>query len=158
MAGPSNSTVNIQAAVEKKLAALRELCETYAYQNAQNFAQEHASKNSAESAKPAKQGAKSREQQPPVAMTAKMLAEAEKTKTMSQREAWINRTHDAAKKLKGYVIDDGESLGWGIMHRTEYGKALEYAFDGRYAILRPAVEHYRAKFFEQVREIMGDKA
>jgi hypothetical protein len=91
-------------------------------------------------------------------MTAKMLAEAEKTKTLSQREPWTNMTHDAMKQLKGHLIDDGENLGWGIAHRVEYGKALEFAFDGKYAILRPTVEHFRARFLEQVREIMGGKA
>jgi hypothetical protein len=155
MARPSNSTVDVMKALQSRMGRLRTLCESYAA-NAEQFAKDNASTNSIENIKPKNRGAASNKPTH-IEMTSKMLAEAEKTKTLSQREPWTNMTHDAMKQLKGYLIDDGEALGWGIAHRVEYGKALEFAFDGKYAILRPTVEHFRAQFLEQAQEIMGRK-
>jgi hypothetical protein len=136
MAKPSNSTVNVQAAAAKRLKTVRELCESYAYQKAQHFAQEQAH--------------------------------------------WTDRTGDARKLLKGYVIDNADiavetykhegdqtvpagtktidgkgAVGFGIVHRMVYGKHLERDGDGANAILKPTIERFREQFLAQVREIMG---
>jgi len=70
---------------------------------------------------------------------------------------WKDQTGDARKLLKGVVIDDGKALGVALVHRVEYGKHLETANDGKYAILKPTIEGLRAKFFEAARKAFGDR-
>jgi hypothetical protein len=70
---------------------------------------------------------------------------------------WKDRSKDARKLLKGYVIDDGEALGIGLAHRVEYGPYLERDGDGKYSILKPTIEGLRLSFMGAVREIMGGK-
>jgi hypothetical protein len=72
---------------------------------------------------------------------------------------WTDRTGDARKLLMGYTINPydngGEALGFGIMHRVEYGKWLEMANNGKYAILEPTVESLRESFLDKARETFG---
>ena len=70
---------------------------------------------------------------------------------------WENRTGDARKLLKGAVIDDGSALGFQVMHRVEYGKSLETANSGKYAILKPTIEALRTNFFNAAREVFGGR-
>jgi len=71
---------------------------------------------------------------------------------------WTDRTGDARKLLKGKVVDDGEALGFQLMHRVEYGKHLERDGDGKYSILKPTVESLRASFFNVANSIFGGKS
>jgi hypothetical protein len=72
--------------------------------------------------------------------------------------------------LKGYVIDDGESLGIGIVHRAKdedtgdiYGKYLEgwdkntqtLTHKGKYPILKEAADEFKDEFFRKAREAFG---
>jgi len=84
---------------------------------------------------------------------AKYAAEAEQI--AKANAPWTDRTGDARKLLKGKVIDDGESLGVRLMHRVEYGKHLETAHDGKYAILKPTIEGLRSDFFSVARKFFG---
>ena len=70
---------------------------------------------------------------------------------------WTDRTKDARRLLKGEVIDEEDALGIRLMHRKEYGKYLETANDGKYAILKPTIEHFRANFFAAARKFLGGK-
>jgi hypothetical protein len=86
---------------------------------------------------------------------AKYAAEAEQ---IAQETApWIDRTGDARKLLKGYVIDDGEALGIGLIHRVKYGPHLERDGDGKYSVLKPTVESLRTEFLAKAREFFGDR-
>jgi hypothetical protein len=84
---------------------------------------------------------------------AKYAAEAEQT--AKANAPWKDRTGDARKLLKGRVIDDGEALGFALAHRVEYGKHLETANSGKYAILKPTIEGLRAGFFAAARQVFG---
>jgi len=86
---------------------------------------------------------------------AKYAAEAEQI--AKANAPWTNRTGDARKLLKGEVIDDGESIGISLMHRVEYGKHLETANDGKYAILKPTIESLRSGFFATARSFFGGR-
>lgn len=86
---------------------------------------------------------------------AKYAAEAEQRAKESR--PWTDRTGDARRLLKGKVIDDGEALGVALCHRVEYGKWLETANDGKYAILKPTIESLRSDFFAKMREFFGDR-
>ena len=68
---------------------------------------------------------------------------------------WTDRTGEARKTLKGYVIDEEQAVGFGIAHRKEYGKQLETARDGKYAILKPTIENLRKGFLDTARLIFG---
>ena len=69
---------------------------------------------------------------------------------------WTDRTGDARKLIKGEVIDDGD-LGIRLMHRVEYGKHLETANSGKYAILKPTIENIRQDFFDAVKKAVGGR-
>lgn len=51
----------------------------------------------------------------------------------------------------------GEVIGIRLMRRIGYGKHLEAANDGGYAILKPTVEGLRAVFFEAARKAFGGR-
>ena len=85
----------------------------------------------------------------------KYAAEAEQRAKVNA--PWTDRTGDARKLLKGEVIDDGEVLGVRLMHRVEYGKQLETAHDGKYAILKPTIEGLRSDFFATARKFFGGR-
>jgi hypothetical protein len=110
----------------------------------------------------------------------KYAAEAEQK--AKENAPWTDRTSDARKHLKGIVLYDEEvkldtykqegnktvksgsitidgkgCIGIALVHRVEYGKYLETANDGKYAILKPTIEGLRADFFANVREFFGDK-
>jgi len=89
-------------------------------------------------------------------MCAKYAVEAEQT--AKANAPWTDRTGDARKLLKGEVIDDGETLGVRLLHRVEYGKHLETANDGRYAILKPTIEALRSGFFDTARKFFGGRS
>ena len=86
----------------------------------------------------------------------KYAAEAEQT--AKENRPWTDRTGDARKLLKGAVIEDGKALGIELMHRVEYGKNLETAHDGKYAILKPTIEGMRAEFFASARKFFGGRS
>jgi hypothetical protein len=76
------------------------------------------------------------------------------------KAAWTDRTGNARRMLKGFVVDDGESLGIGIAHRATdedtgeiYGKYLEAK--EAYKILEPTAEHFKDEFFKLARETFG---
>ena len=85
----------------------------------------------------------------------KYAAEAEQR--AKENAPWTNRTGDARKLLTGRVIDDGEALGVALCHRVEYGKHLETAHDGKYAILKPTIEGLRSDFFAAARNFFGGR-
>jgi hypothetical protein len=56
------------------------------------------------------------------------------------------------------VIKDSEGrIGIALVHRVNYGKYLEEANDGKYAILKPTLEHFKAKFLQTANEYFGGK-
>ena len=85
----------------------------------------------------------------------KLAAEAEQH--AKQNRPWKDRTGDARKLLKGAVIDNENELGFRIMHRKEYGQYLETANKGKYAILKPTIEHFRDRFMALLKECFGGK-
>jgi len=96
---------------------------------------------------------------------------------------WTDRTGDARKLIKGVVLDndiakadtykhnekgklvksgtvevDGRGkLGFALVHRVEYGKALETANNGKYSILKPVIEAQRQFFFDAAHQFFGGK-
>ena len=62
---------------------------------------------------------------------------------MKQERKWIDRTGNARSALAGHAV----SLSPGVaaivfVHGMEYGKYLELAMQGRYAIVKPIAERY----------------
>jgi hypothetical protein len=70
---------------------------------------------------------------------------------------WTDRTGEARKMLLGGVINTDDDIGFFVAHRKDYGEWLETANDGRYAILRPTVEHFRDDFLNLARKTFGGK-
>jgi coproporphyrinogen III oxidase len=70
---------------------------------------------------------------------------------------WKDRTGEARKLLKGKVIEEDDAVGFALIHRVEYGKHLETANSGKYAILKPTIEALRAGFLSAARIVFGGK-
>jgi hypothetical protein len=80
----------------------------------------------------------------------------QKAQDQAQANApWEDKTGDARKLLKGYAIDDDNAIGFCLAHRVDYGKYLETANNGDYAILEPTVESLREPFLNAAREAFG---
>jgi len=88
-------------------------------------------------------------------VSAKYAAEAEQY--AKENRPWTDRTGDARRLLKGAVIDGDGFIGIRLMHRVEYGKRLETANDGKYAILKPTIENLRSAFFATARDFFGGR-
>ena len=82
-----------------------------------------------------------------------LAAKAEQT--AKDNAPWTDRTGDARRLLKGQVIADDDTMGIRLLHRVEYGKHLETAHDGKYAILKPVIEQYRPILLERLRRVFG---
>jgi hypothetical protein len=95
-----------------------------------------------------------------------------------EKRPWKDRTEDARNSLAGFVIEPGEpvelpagrgdhgaavevdaanAVGFGVAHRVDYGKWLETANDGQYAVLKPAVDQFRQAFLDGCADILGAK-
>jgi hypothetical protein len=98
-----------------------------------------------------------------------------------ENRPWQDRTGQARKLLKGIALDGSEAsydvfsiadgkrqktgtatikdsegqIGFALAHRVDYGKHLEEANDGRYAVLKPTLEHFKAAFLEDARKFFG---
>jgi hypothetical protein len=91
---------------------------------------------------------------------------------------WTDRTGDARKNLKGFVItpdnngtvriDTGsgkngvggeanvaEGYGFLLSHRVSYGKWLETANNGKYAVLEPVGKNWQKTFQAGVQKILA---
>ena len=153
--GAPNSTVDLRKAMAVRLMAVRELCIKTAAE-AEQWAKDRAD----EGARKKKKTGGGDEEERPVKWTAAMLAEAEKKKEEGDREPWERLTGQARRMIKGSLIDEeteggGGVLGFRLAHRVSYGAYLEYAHSGKHAVLRPALEHFRAGFLETAKEIIG---
>jgi len=97
---------------------------------------------------------------------------------------WTDRTGDAKKLLKGYVLDEEDVvlnaynhndrdeiiktgtatikgkgfMGFGVAHRVEYGKYLETVNSNKYAVLKPIIEALRADFLSATKKVFGGNA
>jgi hypothetical protein len=68
---------------------------------------------------------------------------------------WKDQTGDARRGLTGFVVDEGNKLGFGVAHKEEYGVFLERDGDGEYAVLLPAVKQYKVDFLADARRWFG---
>jgi len=83
----------------------------------------------------------------------KFAAEAEQLAKVNA--PWTDRTGDARKLIKGVVFEEPDAIGIRLLHRVEYGPALETKNSGKYAILRPTIESLRSEFFSVSKQALG---
>jgi hypothetical protein len=88
-----------------------------------------------------------------------LLSYAQKMEQYAKAEApWEDRTGDARKGLRGDVFyRPGVDMGVTLAHTVEYGQYLETANDGKYAILKPTVEHFMPEIKNTLRRVFGGK-
>ena len=70
---------------------------------------------------------------------------------------WRDHTFDAWNGLFSFVIADENKVGFGVAHTEKYGVWLERDGNGRYAILKPAVEYYKNEFLNEARRWFGER-
>jgi hypothetical protein len=100
-------------------------------------------------------GSARRNMERPVVITARMQAEAEREKTMSDRQPWKDYTKQARDGIVGQAYKDDNAMGIRLMHTTNYGVYLELANDGKYAILRPTLHQIAPAIMETARKFFG---
>lgn len=88
-----------------------------------------------------------------------------KTETVKDAEGKVQKDTDGKavkkvtkKRIGTVAITDSEGrIGVALAHRVDYGKHLEEANSGKYAILKPTLEHFRSRFTEDARKYFGSK-
>ena len=76
---------------------------------------------------------------------------------------WNNRTAQAAARMfaRGFREDLNEEeaiVGWFMAHGVHYGTYLELANNRAHESIRPIVQRYAGRFFEDVKKIYGEAA
>jgi hypothetical protein len=74
---------------------------------------------------------------------------------------WENRTAQASARMfaRGFREDLNEEdaiLGWFMSHGVQYGTYLELANNRAHEAIRPIVQRFAGRFFEDVKKIYGD--
>ncbi|MCL2093026.1 MAG: hypothetical protein FWH12_02420 [Treponema sp.] len=68
---------------------------------------------------------------------------------------WTNRTSLAIQGIRGFTIDEDDSIGFGLSHTMEYGVILELGKGRKYAVLEPTIKEVTPKFMEAVKRVFG---
>lgn len=81
----------------------------------------------------------------------------------AQGAYWHNRTAQAAARMfaRGFREDLNEEdaiLGWFMAHGVQYGTYLELANNRAHESIRPIVQRFAGRFFEDVKKIYGEAA
>lgn len=74
---------------------------------------------------------------------------------MKQNAAWTDRTGNARQSLYAEVYDLAMGAGIALDHGVDYGFWLEFANQGEYAIVTPAMDIWGPKLWDAVRRMMS---
>jgi len=74
---------------------------------------------------------------------------------MKQKAPWKDRTGNARAGLFGTASLEGQEIVIRLGHTVEYGKYLELAHDGRYAIIEPTRRAHLKDIERDFRELWG---
>ena len=91
------------------------------------------------------------------AQLAQKTARDRQGKEQGKGQFWTNRTSMAVKSMFGFVIDDSKHVGWGVAHRMDYGKWLEFANNRKHAMLEKTVRVLSPQFFDELRRVYANK-
>jgi len=93
------------------------------------------------------------------ALTQVLEREGKAIETEMKRDApWTDRTGDARRKLKATVETTGRATTLTLAHGVEYGKWLELAHGGRWAIVGPTTMAAGPRVMSQLRGLMAKAA
>jgi hypothetical protein len=67
------------------------------------------------------------------------------------------KTVESRKKGTAVIKGSDGKIGIALVHRVDYGAALEEANDGKYAILKPTLLRFKAEFERKANEYFGGK-
>jgi hypothetical protein len=67
---------------------------------------------------------------------------------------WTDRTANARQSLASFVYRDGDKIILILKQQMDYGKFLELANQGKYAIVLVTLEQYYARVWGSVREMV----
>jgi hypothetical protein len=74
--------------------------------------------------------------------------------SMKENRPWTDRTSNARQGLASFAVIDGEIVILYAKTQVEYGKWLELAKQGRYAIVLPTLEEYYADIWADVEALV----
>jgi hypothetical protein len=75
---------------------------------------------------------------------------------MKRNRVWTDRTGDARRGLVAeLVVVVGEMFQITMGHNVEYGRYLEFSNQGRYAVIRPALDYWGPQILKAVRRFMS---
>lgn len=76
---------------------------------------------------------------------------------MRQNAPWQDRTGMARQSLRCVVDVSPKEIVLKFSHGVEYGVYLEHKNAGKYAILRPAIEHFKDTIKKDIDDVFGGK-
>lgn len=74
---------------------------------------------------------------------------------MKQNASWQDRTGNARQSLDSEVIELTEAIVLAFGHGVDYGRFLENANAGRYAIVGPALDYFAPRIWADVQRMMS---
>lgn len=76
-------------------------------------------------------------------------------KWMKENASWSDRTSNARQGLYAEVYELVDMMGYGVMfdHKMEYGFWLEFANQGRFGIIAPALDRFGSQMFKDVKKL-----
>lgn len=73
---------------------------------------------------------------------------------MKQQAVWTDRTANARQSLYAEVVIEGQVYILGFDYGVEYGFWLEFAHQGRFAIIAPAADYFWPKFVADLQALV----
>lgn len=73
---------------------------------------------------------------------------------MKENAVWVDRTGNARQTLWAEVFDFSDVVVLAFGHGVNYGQFLEWANQGRYAIITPALDYFAPKIWADARGLL----
>lgn len=149
MPGADQVIANLNSHNDRQKAAIRMLAERYA------GLLEAWAKNPPYPLRPLRPGEKERVLHARIGGTSTKRSEVKRHFSEStDRFKWRTQTGHARQSLFGKVIEKGSKIHIRVAHGVQYGVYLELAMQGKYAVLRPAVNNHLNPFFEDIKKVV----
>jgi hypothetical protein len=76
---------------------------------------------------------------------------------MKQDAKWIDRTSNARNGLGARAVSGGGRIAVVLYHSVPYGIWLEVRWDGKYAVIEPAIARFAPLLMDMVAALAFDK-
>lgn len=69
---------------------------------------------------------------------------------------WKNQTNQAKDRMFSGAYQEQNIIAWFMAHGVQYGVYLELANDGRHQAIRPVIQRFVGRFYQDLKKIYGE--